>query len=347
MLVLNPPESFGIVEPGVYRSNIFDKQHFQFIAQLKLKCVVFLSMEAASRSLRTFLKQNNIRLVRLGFTTWREDLSWKPVNEELIKEGLEILLNFEKHPVLIMCTSGAHETGTLVGCLRRLQNWALSACLDEYTRFAGARARASNEQFIEVFDVDLISLPRHLPVWFKNSPNGYTPLQRDRMHAATAALPPFGGAGVFQTPPEDMDREDRQGGPQVSVPVVGTGNAQVPQNFADMSGLLEVKSPVSVPGSAKSSTNAATTVPATANTDTSARINELIDLNGEQSEQAGQLHKQPQTAATDCRTANAGSSSSSRPSLYSNNFITSTKLFSDSVTEDIAKKLLVGEDDDD
>lgn len=167
--VLVPPDAFGLIEPGIYRTNIFDRQNFGFIAQLNLKAVVFLSMELASRSLRTFLKQNNIRLIRLGFTCWKADKTWKPVNEAVIKEGLEWIMNSEKHPLLIMCTSGAHETGSLVGCLRKLQGWSLSCILDEYNAFAGARARASDEQFIEIFDVDLVTLPRHLPSWF--SPN--------------------------------------------------------------------------------------------------------------------------------------------------------------------------------
>lgn len=38
--------------------------------------------------------------------TWKptQPSTWRPVSEELIKEGLELILNRDTHPVLIMCT---------------------------------------------------------------------------------------------------------------------------------------------------------------------------------------------------------------------------------------------------
>ncbi|MBA0748186.1 hypothetical protein Gogos_005033 [Gossypium gossypioides] len=46
-----------------------------------------------------------------------------------------------------------HRTGCLVGCLRKMQRWYLSSIFDEYQRFAGAKARVSDQRFIERFDV--------------------------------------------------------------------------------------------------------------------------------------------------------------------------------------------------
>ncbi|EIE77595.1 hypothetical protein RO3G_02299 [Rhizopus delemar RA 99-880] len=65
-----------------------------------------------------------------------------------------------------MCTSGIHETGTLVGCLRKLEGWNFSSIVTEYRAYAGSKARYVNEQFIELFDLDLVTLPLHLPPWF-------------------------------------------------------------------------------------------------------------------------------------------------------------------------------------
>jgi protein tyrosine/serine phosphatase len=68
---------------------------------------------------------------------------------------------------MVMCASGIHQTGTLVGCLRRLQNWSLTSILVEYRSFAVHRStRFGDEQFIELFDVDLVTLPYNLPSWF-------------------------------------------------------------------------------------------------------------------------------------------------------------------------------------
>ena len=58
-----------------------------------------------------------------------------------------------------MCNLGRHRTGTVIGCLRRLQNWSLSAIFDEFRRFTGGKSSPQHEQFIELFDTELIEIP--------------------------------------------------------------------------------------------------------------------------------------------------------------------------------------------
>ena len=53
----------------------------------------------------------------------------------------------------------------MIGCLRKLQRWNLSCILEEYRRHAGAKSRRLNEQFVELFDVDLVRLPQNHPPW--------------------------------------------------------------------------------------------------------------------------------------------------------------------------------------
>ena len=80
-----------------------------------------------------------------------------------------VQLDARNHPVLVCCTSGIFQTAPLVGCLRRVQNWSLTAILDEYRAFAGPKGRLTHEQYIEFFDVDLVTLPAEdgqLPAWF-------------------------------------------------------------------------------------------------------------------------------------------------------------------------------------
>ena len=42
--------------------------------------------------------------MHLGLRAARSTSSWKPVSEELVKEGLQLILDHTNHPVLIMCT---------------------------------------------------------------------------------------------------------------------------------------------------------------------------------------------------------------------------------------------------
>lgn len=112
--------------------------------------------------------------MHLGVGEWMPQSSWKPISEELIKDALEIILDVNSHPILVMCSwvflhlefcgffsvimfmanprgsvwcqasvliihlliersarAGIHMTGTVVGCLRRLQQWNLTPILEE------------------------------------------------------------------------------------------------------------------------------------------------------------------------------------------------------------------------
>ncbi|CAG8582189.1 322_t:CDS:2 [Paraglomus occultum] len=165
-MLLTPPQHFGTVEKGVYRSDMLRPSHFTFTKSLRLKTVLVLSPEVTTRAVTNFLEENNIRLVHLGLKVWKPNIGWRPVSEELIKDGLELVLDVANHPILVMCTSGIHETGIFVGCLRKLQDWNFCSIVVEYRSYAGNKARYVNEQFIELFDMDLITFPKNLPYWF-------------------------------------------------------------------------------------------------------------------------------------------------------------------------------------
>ncbi|TPP48973.1 Tyrosine phosphatase family protein [Leishmania donovani] len=71
---------------------------------------------------------------------------------------LHILLDPQYYPLLITCSKGRYRSGIVCGCLRKLQGWNLVSILEEYRRFAGNKSRADNEEFIELFDEELVSL---------------------------------------------------------------------------------------------------------------------------------------------------------------------------------------------
>ncbi|GAU14674.1 hypothetical protein TSUD_203230 [Trifolium subterraneum] len=88
------------------------------------------------------------------------------IPNDKIREALKVVLDVRNHPVLIHCKRGKHRTGCLVGCIRRLQRWCLSSIFDEYQRFAGAKARVSDQRFIELFDISSL---KHNPLSFSCS----------------------------------------------------------------------------------------------------------------------------------------------------------------------------------
>eukprot|EP00039_Didymoeca_costata_P012022 m.172075 g.172075 ORF g.172075 m.172075 type:complete len:179 (-) comp15360_c0_seq21:806-1342(-) len=111
------------------------------------------------------------------------------IPSDKIADALSVILNKNTHPILLHCNKGKHRTGCLVGCLRKLQNWCHSSICDEYRRFAAPKARALDQQFIELFDISLLTYEllfphdtiflrdvcyimcrydkRHVPDWFE------------------------------------------------------------------------------------------------------------------------------------------------------------------------------------
>jgi tyrosine-protein phosphatase OCA1 len=162
---LVPPPLYGMIEEDVHRSGIPTVPNFTFLERLKLKTVLLLSSEMLSVQLDTFLADEGIEVIIIS-----EDKGGGL--EDAVIESLLLVLDPSKHPILLI-DSSSHRTGVIVGCLRKAQNWALTSIFEEYRRYAAADStkRNENEQFIELFDTDLLRLPSlqsELPSWFRS-----------------------------------------------------------------------------------------------------------------------------------------------------------------------------------
>ena len=155
--IQTPPEAFGMVTSDIYRSAFISPISYPFIKSLNLKTILILSSESPTRLFTSFAEELGIRILSLGMQ--RPTNNWKPISEELVKEGIEFILDPKHQPALITCSTGIHETGVFVAILRKYQNWNLNSILMEYKSFAGTKSRYVNEQFIEAFDIDLLAVP--------------------------------------------------------------------------------------------------------------------------------------------------------------------------------------------
>lgn len=78
--------------------------------------------------------------------------------EPVVVSLLHVMLDPQYYPLLVTCAKGRYRTGIVCGCLRKIQNWSLLAILEEYRRYAGDKSRGENEEFIELFDRDLVNV---------------------------------------------------------------------------------------------------------------------------------------------------------------------------------------------
>ncbi|KAI3937616.1 hypothetical protein MKW92_024856 [Papaver armeniacum] len=162
------PYNFSIVETGIYRCGFppgFPEPcYFSFIESLNLRSIVCFCLEPYPEENVKFLQAHNIKLFQFGIQGGTvdplappEDAMAKSIRKrrknDMITEGLKVLLDDRNHPILIHCRHGNHRTGIVVGCYRKLkQNWSLPCVLEEYKRLSGETARQSDIKFIKNYE---------------------------------------------------------------------------------------------------------------------------------------------------------------------------------------------------
>lgn len=167
------------MERQLYRSGQPSAINQSFLEQLNLKTILWLASEEPQDDFLEFSNDHNINIEFVGiineFSNYQnyntnQTLTvnpWDALNEQTIKRALELIVNRENYPLLVCCGMGRHRTGTVIGCLRRLQGWNLASVSEEYRRFTGARGgRILVELLIESFDIGSVEIdPSKVPDW--------------------------------------------------------------------------------------------------------------------------------------------------------------------------------------
>lgn len=156
-----PPLNFCPVEHQLYRSGQPTIINQSFLKGLNLKTIIWLATEEPQEEFLDFCQNNNINLEFVGMINdynYSSNVNpWDTLNDVTITKSLEIIANKQNYPLLVCCGMGRHRTGTVIGCLRRLQNWNLASVSEEYRRFTGAKGgRIQVELLIESFDINSV-----------------------------------------------------------------------------------------------------------------------------------------------------------------------------------------------
>jgi len=167
----NPPPNFGLVEEDFYRSGMPSAQCMPFMERLSIKTILFLSHEDVPRTLLNFCTEKGVEIIRPVVTETKFMKASPPISEDETLFALQVVLDASKYPLHMICDLGRHRNGTVVGCLRKLQQWNLTSILEEYRRYAGDEISSLTEQFIELFDTSLVHIPSCKPSWIHNSAN--------------------------------------------------------------------------------------------------------------------------------------------------------------------------------
>lgn len=122
-----PPLNFCPVERQLYRSGQPSNINFEFLKELHLKTIVWLASEDPIDEFIEFVQEEKINLYFAGINPDGGDNNpWDGLTENSIIQALNIIVNKNNYPLLVCCGMGRHRTGTVIGCLRRLQGWNLA-----------------------------------------------------------------------------------------------------------------------------------------------------------------------------------------------------------------------------
>jgi tyrosine-protein phosphatase SIW14 len=156
-MLLVPSINFNVLCPGVFRSGYPTKKNFPFLRTLGLRSICYLCPEEYAQPNQKFCEEQGITLARFPMEGNKEP--FVDIPELTVHRTLSFLADPVNHPVLIHCNKGKHRTGTICGCLRRLQGWSMVSIFQEYVRFAGDKARSGDQQFIELYHPVLLVRP--------------------------------------------------------------------------------------------------------------------------------------------------------------------------------------------
>jgi tyrosine-protein phosphatase SIW14 len=129
--MLVPPGHFLRAETGVFSSSFFETESYDFVQALGIRTVACLSPRQMPTSLQKFFKTQGSEVHHLGCGHWKpraiqKNDSFVPISDELAKKALELVLDKRKHPVMVICKTGVHQSATLIACLRRVLHWGMT-----------------------------------------------------------------------------------------------------------------------------------------------------------------------------------------------------------------------------
>ncbi len=90
-----------------------------------------------------------------------------PITEDVVTDSLKIIADNGNYPILIICKTGRFLTGVTIACLRKLQKWSYVSIYEEYRRYSLGRIQSQHEEFIEMYDSELIDIKESSPLFLR------------------------------------------------------------------------------------------------------------------------------------------------------------------------------------
>lgn len=162
---LIPPFRFCMVEDGVYRGAHPSLKNMRYLRRLQLRTIISLVPDPSgpTRDLVDYCNCERIRH-RWEFLEKYDDDKFSHT-PQLVASLISDIVDIRNHPIYIHCRDGAHNTGLVIMCLRRLQNWALPTIYNEFRRYTKSNfITYAEKRFVESFRAT-VTIPVQIPGW--------------------------------------------------------------------------------------------------------------------------------------------------------------------------------------
>lgn len=162
--------------PGLFRSSYPKPENYDFLEQLGLKTIVYVSFPGSSSKYvsgeRSVANNTCSTLVDKNYTDeYRDFIDRNHIHHHMFamkgtkKEDiplatmesiLNLVLDRRNYPLLIHCNQGRHRTGCVVAVVRKIAGWDRTTVTDEYRAYAGRKERDCDVDYIQAFTLSSI-----------------------------------------------------------------------------------------------------------------------------------------------------------------------------------------------
>ncbi|EIW70663.1 hypothetical protein TREMEDRAFT_61171 [Tremella mesenterica DSM 1558] len=156
------------VEGILYRGSIPVRRNFRFLNRLKIKTLLVLREKPLKEQHECSLwsKRNGVVVIWIKAEQAGEERLG--IGKKEVEDVLKVVLDTKMYPLYLADVDGVSHTTPVVGCLRKLQGWAMEGILSEMERYEPSLSDLPLETFINNFgnsDNPFLLPPPPYPLW--------------------------------------------------------------------------------------------------------------------------------------------------------------------------------------
>ena len=162
-ITIIPPSNFIYIEDVICRCiGPLHRNHLSFLRTTDIKILINVSGEPIY-DIEYLIEKENYQLHDLFDNE-------KPIShsinelEDWVKKSLELIITLSSQGTILLI--GSDETCfdcLLIGCLRKVQEWTLIPILNEFRMLSNQKRIFDLEQFIELFNHDMVNFTSEIP----------------------------------------------------------------------------------------------------------------------------------------------------------------------------------------